>query len=123
MVSQFETRYADLAMTRMLDQFGESASYTPYGESASDVTILINDRSRETSDKPGSRSIANTLRASVRVSEVSEINRGDTIQITGDSTVYRIIPASVRRDGLEWHFEASVESVKTLGEVQAFPNR
>lgn len=123
MASVFEAMFAEVALPTMFEQFGIAATYIPLNETAIAVTILVDERGKSTSDKTGSRSTIHTLRGVVRVSEVAALGRGDTFQITGDSIVYRVVPASVRRDGIEWHFEATADVVTTLGDVRTFPNR
>jgi hypothetical protein len=104
-------------------QFGVAAVYTANGEDPVDVRVLVDSRSRDTRDKQGSRSKVHTLRGSVRVSQVEELGRGDTIQLSGESILFRVVPASVTNDGLEWDFEATAEITTTVGNVQTFPDR
>lgn len=59
----------------------------------------------------------------MRVAEVAELGRGDTIQLEGEDLVFRVLPSSVNNDGLEWDFEATAEVTTTLGNVNAVPDR
>jgi hypothetical protein len=99
------------------------ATYTPFGGSAETVQVLVDDRSRSTVDKQGSRNRTHVLRGSVRVSEVEELGRGDTLQLLGESIAFKVLPSSVSNDGLEWDFEATAEVTTTLGQVSSIPDR
>jgi hypothetical protein len=119
--SAFDTA-ASTALDAIYSQQGVPATYTQSGETPTTVTVLVEDRSRNVQDKQGSRSKVHTLRGSVRISEVEELGRGDTIQLTGETTVFKIVPASVLNDGLEWTFDATADVVTTVGSVGTFPN-
>jgi hypothetical protein len=114
---------ASAAVDCMYDLQAVDATYTPSGGSAATVKVLVADRTRGTQDKQGSRSKTHMLRGSVRVSEVEELGRGDTIQLSGETIVFKVLPSSVNCDGLEWDFEASAEVATTLGNVQTIPDR
>lgn len=101
--------------------FGVPASYIVSGGSVAEVKVLVDDRSRTNSDRSGSRSRVHTLRGSVRVSQVTELGRGDTIQIDGDEVIFKITPNSITNDGLEWSFEATAEATNTVGDVRTIP--
>jgi len=122
-----ETSAFDDARSAALDvtysQFGVLATYIVNGGSPVAVTLLVDDRSRDTRDKSGSRSKVHTLRGSVRVSEVTELGRGDTLLLDEETAVFKITPNSVSRDGLEWSFEATADVVTTVGDVQTFPQQ
>jgi len=102
---------------------GVPATYTPNGGSPSTVSILVDDRSRENMDKAASRSRVHVLRGSLRVSEVETLARGDTIQLSDEQVVFRIVPNSLNCDGLEWDFEATADVATTVGAVRTFPDR
>ena len=114
---------ASTALDSIYSQQGVPATYTQSGQSPITVTVLVEDRSRDTRDKQGSRSKVHSLRASVRVSEVEDLGRGDTIKLTGESIEFKIVPDSVSNDGLEWMFNATSDVVQTVGGVQTFPNQ
>lgn len=114
---------AATALDAMYEQFGITASYLPDGGSAVGVQVLVDERTRTVNDRSGARSKVHSLRGSVRVSEVNEMGRGDTIQLTDDPIVFKVIPSSVSNDGLEWDFEAHGEVVTTFGDVKTVPNR
>lgn len=114
---------ASASLAAIYSQQGVAATYTPNGGSPVDVTVLVDDRSREIRDKSGNRSKVHTLRGSVRVSEVAALERGDTIQIEGDPIAFKVVPTSVMNDGLEWDFTATGDVVTQLGDVQTFPNQ
>tara|TARA_R110000868_G_scaffold73672_2_gene213487 strand:+ start:2294 stop:2665 length:372 start_codon:yes stop_codon:yes gene_type:complete len=114
---------ASTALDAIYSQQGVPATYTQSGETPITVTVLVEDRSRNVQDKQGSRSKIHLLRGSVRISEVEALDRGDTIQLTGETTVFKIVPASVSNDGLEWTFDATADVVTTVGNVQTFPNQ
>jgi hypothetical protein len=114
---------ASAAVDCFYDLQAVDATYTPSGGSAATVKVLVDDRTRGTQDKQGSRSKTHMLRGSVRVSEVEELGRGDTIQLAGETIVFKVLPSSVNCDGLEWDFEASAEVATTLGNVQTMPDR
>lgn len=114
---------ASAAVDAIYSQQGVPATYTASGGSGVSVTILVDDRSRGNTDKQGSRSRVHTLRGSVRLSEVDELGRGDTIQLTGEVVEFKIVPASVSNDGLEWDFEATADVATTVGDVRVFPDR
>lgn len=120
-----ETSAFDDACSAAVDatysQFGLSASYIVSGGTVAEVKVLVDDRSRGSADKAGSRSRVHRLRGAVRVSEVEELGRGDTLQIDGDDVVFRITPSSVSNDGLEWTFEATAEATNTVGDVRTMP--
>ena len=99
------------------------ATYTPIGGSAAAVKVLVDGRTRGSLDKQGTRSKTHMLRGSVRVSQVEELGRGDTIQLSGDPIVFKIRPSSVNCDGLEWDFEASAEVTQKLGDIRTAPDR
>ena len=99
------------------------ATYTPIGGSAAAVKVLVDGRTRGSLDKQGTRSKTHMLRGSVRVSQVEELGRGDTIQLSGDPIVFKILPSSVNCDGLEWDFEASAEVTQKLGDIRTAPDR
>jgi hypothetical protein len=114
---------ASVAVDCIYDLQAVDATYTPSGGSAATVKVLVDDRTRGSQDKQGSRSKTHMLRGSVRVSEVEELGRGDTIQLSGETIVFKVLPSSVNCDGLEWDFEASAEVATTLGNVQTIPDR
>lgn len=120
--STFDTA-ASTALDAIYSQQGVPAVYTQSGETPVTVTVLVEDRSRDTRDKQGSRSKVHTLRGSVRISDVEALGRGDTILLTGESVAFRITPASVSNDGLEWTFEATADVVQTVGDVTTFPQQ
>jgi hypothetical protein len=111
------------AVNALYELQGVDATYTPSGGSAATVQVLVNDRSKDTNAKQGSRSTLHTLRGALRVSQVAELGRGDTIQLGGEQLVFKVLPSSVSNDGLEWDFEATAEVTKTLGHVNAVPDR
>lgn len=112
---------AATALDVIYSQQGVPAVFTTIGSTPTTVRLLVEDRSRDTRDKQALRSKVHTLRGSLRISEVESIDKGDTIQLTGETTVFRIIPSSLRNDGLEWDFEAQSDVATTLGEVGTFP--
>jgi hypothetical protein len=114
---------AETALDAIYELQGVEATYTPDGGVASTVQLLIEHRSRSSQDKASSRNRVHVLRAMVRVSQVEELGRGDTFQLTGESTVFKVLPSSVSNDGLEWDFEANGEVTTTLGQVSAIPDR
>ena len=114
---------AETANDALYELQGIAAVYTPAGETAKNVTLLVENRGRLSQTKQGVRTTAHTLRAMVRTSEVEELGRGDTFRLSGESIDFRVIPGSVTNDGLEWDFEASAEVTKTLGNVDAVPDR
>lgn len=111
------------AVDAIYDLQAVEATYTLSGGSPATVKVLVDDRSRNSQDKQGSRSRVHVLRGSIRVAEVAELGRGDTIQLTGEDLVFRVLPSSVNNDGLEWDFEATAEVTTTLGNVNAVPDR
>lgn len=111
------------AVNALYELQGVDATYTPSGGDPATVKVLVNDRSRSTQDKQGSRSRVHTLRGSLRVSEVAELGRGDTILLGGEQLVFKVLPSSVNNDGLEWDFEATAEVTTTLGNVNTVPDR
>jgi len=111
------------AVDAIYDLQAVEATYTLSGGSPATVKVLVDDRSRNSQDKQGSRSRVHVLRGSMRVAEVAELGRGDTIQLTGEDLVFRVLPSSVNNDGLEWDFEATAEVTTTLGNVNAVPDR
>jgi hypothetical protein len=111
------------AVNAVYELQGIDATYTPSGGSPATVKVLVNDRSRDTQSKQGSRSTVHTLRGALRVSQVAELGRGDTIQLGGEQLVFKVLPSSVSNDGLEWDFEATAEVTSTLGHVNAVPDR
>lgn len=111
----------DSALDAMYSQFGVGATYTPSGGTAAAVTLMVDDRTRRSFDKTGSRSRLHMLIGSVRVSEVEALGRGDTLQLTDDDVVFKITPSSVSNDGLEWSFEATAEVTTTVGDVRTLP--
>lgn len=114
---------AATAVNALYELQGVDATYTPSGGDSATVKVLVNDRSRDTQSKQGSRSTVNTLRGALRVSQVEELGRGDTIQLSGEALVFKVLPSSVSNDGLEWDFEAIAEVTSTLGHVNAVPDR
>lgn len=102
---------------------GIDATYTSFGGDPATVKVLVNDRSRDTNAKQGSRSTVHRLLGALRVSQVTELGRGDTIQLGGEQLVFKVLPSSVSNDGLEWDFEATAEVTTTLGQVNAVPDR
>lgn len=114
---------AATALDAMYSQQGVSATFTQSGQTPTTVTLLVEDRTRDTRDARGTRSKAHVLRGCLRVSEVETLDKGDTIQLAEDPILFRIIPASARNDGLEWEFEASGDVITEVGEVSAFPTR
>jgi hypothetical protein len=114
---------ASVAVDCIYEMQGVDATYTPSGGAAATVKVLVDERTRGTQDKQGSRSKTHVLRGSVRVSEVEELGRGDTLQLSGETIVFKVLPSSVTNDGLEWDFEASAEVATTLGNVQTMPDR
>lgn len=114
---------ASTAVDAIYESMGVPATYTQSGGSPATVSVLVDDRSQGMVDKQGSRSRTITLRGSVRVSEVQSLGRGDTIQLTGETVVFRVLPASVNNDGLEWDFEATAEVTTTVGAVGVLPDR
>ena len=111
------------AVNALYELQGVDATYTPSGGDPATVKVLVNDRSKNTHSKQGSRSTFHTLRGLLRVSEVEMLGRGDTIQLAGESIIVKVLPSSVSNDGLEWDFEATAEVTKTLGAVNAVPDR
>lgn len=111
------------AVSALYELQGVDATYTPSGGSPATVKVLVNDRSRNTQDKQASRSRVHTLQGCLRVSEVAELGRGDTLQLGGEQLVFKVLPSSVSNDGLEWDFEAHAEVTTTLGNVNAVPDR
>lgn len=120
--NSFEAAAAD-ALDASYSQFGVGASYTPSGGSSASVTLLVDERSRRSADKPGSRAVVHVLRASVRVSEVESLSRGDLFTLDSETIEFRVIPASVTSDGLEWDFEASAEVNVQIGAVEVKPDQ
>ncbi|RTL03741.1 hypothetical protein EKK58_12330 [Candidatus Dependentiae bacterium] len=114
---------AATALDALYELQGIDATYTPAGGSGSTVQVLVNDRTQSTQDKTGARSRSHVLRGLLRVSQVAEIGRGDTLQLAGETLVFKILPSSVSNDGLEWDFEANAEVTKTVGNVNAIPDR
>lgn len=114
---------AAAAVDCIYDLQAVDATYTPSGGSPAEVKVLVDDRTRGTQDKQGSRSKTHVLRGSVRVSEVAELGRGDTIQLAGETVVFKVLPSSVNNDGLEWDFEATAEVTTTVGAVGVIPDR
>ena len=114
---------AETAVGCIYDLQAVEATYTPSGGSPAAVKVLVDDRTRGTQDKQGSRSKTHVLRGSVRVAQVEELGRGDTIQLSGETIVFKVLPSSVNCDGLEWDFEATAEVVITLGDVRTIPDR
>lgn len=114
---------AQTAVDCIYDLQAVDATYTPSGGSSASVKVLVDDRTRGSADKQGSRSKTHVLRGSVRVAQVAELGRGDTIQLAGESIVFKVLPSSVNCDGLEWDFEATAEVVITLGDVRTVPDR
>lgn len=114
---------ASAAVDAIYDLQAVDASYTPSGGSPATVKVLVDDRTRGTMDKQGSRSKTHVLRGSVRVAQVAELGRGDTIQLTGETIVFKVLPSSVNNDGLEWDFEATAEVTTTVGPVSVIPDR
>ena len=112
---------AATALDAIYSQQGVAATFTQSGQTPLTVKLLVEDRSRDTRDKQASRSKVHTLRGAVRIAEVESIDKGDTIQLTGETTVFRFVPSSLRNDGLEWEFEATADVATTLGEVTTFP--
>ena len=110
------------ALDTSYTQFGVGATYTPSGGSAVSVTLLIDERSRRSSDKTGTRSLVHVLRASVRVSEVESLSRGDTFSLDGETTEFKVTPSSASSDGLEWDFEATAEVMTQIGHVEVKPD-
>lgn len=123
MSSQYEQLFADTTLPILFEKFGVPASYTPSGGAATDVTILVQERSKPVVDKSGARTNAYMIRASVRDSEVAEPGRGDTVQLTGSDIVYKINPVSVVWDGVLWKFEASQNVTTSVGDTQTMPRR
>jgi hypothetical protein len=111
------------AVDAIYDLQAVDATYTLSGGSPATVKVLVDDRSRNSQDKQGSRSRVHVLRGSMRVAQVAELGRGDTIQLAGEDLVFRVLPSSVNNDGLEWDFEATAEVTTTLGNVNAVPDR
>jgi hypothetical protein len=114
---------AAVAVDCIYDLQGVDASYTPSGGSPATVKVLVDDRTRGSQDKQGSRSKTHVLRGSVRVAQVAELGRGDTIQLSGETIVFKVLPSSVNCDGLEWDFEATAEVTTTVGPVSVIPDR
>jgi len=114
---------AQVAVDCIYDLQGVPGTYTQSGGSPATVTVLVDDRTRGTQDKPGSRSKTYVLRGSVRVAQIEELGRGDTIQLLGETIVFRVLPSSVNNDGLEWDFEATAEVNLSVGDVRTFPDR
>ena len=114
---------AQTAVDCLYDLQGVDASYIPSGGSAATVKVLVDDRTRGTTDKQGSRSKTHVLRGSVRVAQVAELGRGDTLQLSGETIVFKVLPSSVNNDGLEWDFEATAEVTTTVGPVSVMPDR
>lgn len=114
---------ASAAVDAIYDLQAVDATYTPSGGSAAAVKVLVDDRTRGSLDKQSTRSKTHMLRGSLRVSQVEELGRGDTIQLSGDSIVFKILPSSVNCDGLEWDFEASAEVAQKLGDIRTAPDR
>jgi hypothetical protein len=111
------------AVNAVYELQGLDATYTPSGGSPATVRVLVNDRSRDTQSKQGSRSTVHTLRGALRVSQVAELGRGDTIQLGGEQLVFKVLPSSVSNDGLEWDFEATADVTTTVGPVSVIPDR
>ncbi len=114
---------AESANDALYELQGIVATYTPAGGTAKSVTLLVEDRGRSTQTKQGVRITAHTLRAMVRTSEVEELGRGDTFRLAEESIDFKVLPSSVTNDGLEWDFEANADVTKTLGNVDAVPDR
>lgn len=112
---------AATAVDAIYSQQGVAATFTQSGQTPVTVTLLVEDRSRDTRDKQASRSKVHTLRGCLRISEVESIDKGDTLQLSGETTVFRVVPSTLRNDGLEWEFEATADVATTLGEVNTFP--
>lgn len=119
--SAFESAASE-ALDVSYSQFGVGASYTPSGGSAASITLLVDERTRRSSDKPGVRALLHVLRASVRVSEVESLSRGDTFLLDGETTEFKVVPSSVTSDGLEWDFEAQAEVMTQIGAVDVKPD-
>lgn len=111
------------AVNALYELQGVDATYTPSGGDPAPVKVLVNDRSRDTQSKQGSRSTSHRLQVALRVSQVEELGRGDTIQLSGEAIVFKVLPSSGSNDGLEWDFEATAEVTSTLGNVNAVPDR
>lgn len=114
---------AATALDALYELQGVDATYTPAGGSGSSVKVLVNDLKQGTQDKTGARSRVHVLRGLLRVSQVAELGRGDSIELTGETLAFKILPSSVSNDGLEWDFEATAEVTKTLGNVNTIPDR
>lgn len=114
---------AEAGVNAIYDLQAVDATYTPNGGTATTVKVLVDDRSRSSKDNSASRSRVHTLRGSVRVSEVEELGRGDTIQLSDDAIVFRVLPSSCSNDGIEWDFEATGDVTTTVGNVAAIPDR
>jgi hypothetical protein len=114
---------ASAAVDCIYDLQAVDAVYTQSGGSPVEVKVLVDDRTRGTQDKQGSRSKTHVLRGSVRVAQVEELGRGDTIQLSGETIVFKVLPSSVTNDGLEWDFEATAEVTTTVGPVSVIPDR
>ncbi len=103
--------------------FGIAAVYTPNGGFPQAVTLLVDSYTASMSTKQGTRSRITTLRGSIRVSEVTQLQRGDTFQLDDETAVCKLVPESLSMDGLQIDFEAVAEAVLTVGHVQTFPDR
>lgn len=113
---------AATALAAIYSQQGVPATFTQSGETPITVTLLVEDRSRDTRDRQATRSKVHTLRGCLRVSEVPTIDKGDTLVIAGESINFRFVPSSLRCDGLEWMFDATGDVTTAVGELGAVPN-
>lgn len=88
-MSQFSSDFSTAARPGLLAHFGQSATYTPKGGSASSITAML-ELLDEEEDSDGQAS-NESARLTVSTADVSDPDKGDVVSIDGRSwTVSRI---------------------------------
>lgn len=120
MPSVFDNAFATAAAT-FHSVFGQAATYTPAGGSATPITLLVNDLRLAEIDRTSSRQTEWMLTAVILGSEIASPERGDALTFNGRA--YKITGNPTQTDnGLDWIVEALSTDTTQRGGTEVFPD-